>query len=77
MMQVFGGNPAAVRLTSQSTTTESDEQGGYKFLFAGGVLAIRNPRGHKHSVTDDPDTCLDHLNFVSMLLRRLEEAGYT
>ena len=51
-------------------------QDGYRFVFAGGVKAIRNPRGHEHSVVDDPDICLDHLSFVSLLLRRLEQAGY-
>jgi glycerol uptake facilitator-like aquaporin len=41
------------------------------------ILAqIRNPRGHEYAVVDDPDTCLDHLSFVSMLLRRLEAAGF-
>ncbi|HEY0590867.1 MAG TPA: TIGR02391 family protein [Thermoanaerobaculia bacterium] len=51
-------------------------QKGYRFVFAGGVLAIRNPRGHEYDVTDDPDTCLDHLSFVSMLLRRFAQAGF-
>jgi hypothetical protein len=37
------------------------------------VLAIRNPRGHEYAVKDDPDTCLDHLSLVSLLLRRVEK----
>ena len=48
----------------------------FRFVFAGSMWAIRNPRGHEFDVIDDPDTCLDHLSFVSMLLRRLEQAGY-
>lgn len=76
MMQVFKeGNPT-IKLNSLVTESEKDEQMGYKFIFAGAMSAIRNPRGHEHSINDDIDTCLDHLGFVSMLLRRLSEAGY-
>lgn len=76
MMTAFNeGNPK-IPLTALKTTSDKDEQQGYKFIFVGGVLAIRNPRGHEHSVVDDPDICLDHLSFVSLLLRRLEQAGY-
>jgi uncharacterized protein (TIGR02391 family) len=77
MMAAFEnkGNPK-LKLTPLSNTSEVDEQEGYRFIFAGGVGAIRNPRGHQFNVADDPDTCLDHLSFVSMLLRRLEQAGY-
>ena len=69
------GNPV-VRLTACATTSEKDEQKGYQFLFAGSTMAIRNPRGHQYSVQDTPDDCLDHLSLASMLLRRLEVAGY-
>ena len=76
MMTAFAEGGPKLPLTPLRTTSEKDEQQGYKFIFAGGVLAIRNPRGHEHSVVDNPDICLDHLSFVSMLLRRLEQAGY-
>lgn len=77
MMQVLPpeGSPA-IKLTSLSSTSEKDEQKGFQFLFAGSVLAIRNPRGHEVAVNDTPDQCLDHLALASLLLRRLEEAGY-
>lgn len=77
MMSVFGGNPAPLQLTPQTTQSENDEQDGYRFLFAGSILAIRNPRGHEYDVEDDPDKCLDHLGLASILLRRLGEAGFT
>ena len=38
------------------------------------MLGIRNLRGHKSGVTDDPEQCLDHLSLTSMLLRKLDEA---
>jgi len=76
MMRVFPENSPIIKITSCSSTSERDEQKGFQFLFAGSVLAIRNPRGHEYAVSDDPDTCLDHLSLASMLLRRLEKAGY-
>jgi uncharacterized protein (TIGR02391 family) len=76
MMDVLGGSSPVVRLTPMLTVSQQDEQKGFQFLFAGAVLAIRNPRGHEHAVNDDPDLCLDHLSLASLLLRRLADAGY-
>lgn len=75
MMRVFGSNPPKLPLNSGATRSEQDEQEGFKFIFAGAMQGIRNPRGHKTGVKDDPDVCLDHLSLVSMLLRRLEAAN--
>jgi uncharacterized protein (TIGR02391 family) len=76
MMDAFGGAAPKVQLTALKSISEKDEQAGYQFIFAGGMQGIRNPRGHEDTVVDSIDTCLDHLSFVSMLLRRLEQAGY-
>jgi len=76
MMAAFDEANPKLRLTPLLNESDKDEQKGYRFVFAGGVQAIRNPRGHEYAVTDDPDTCLDHLSFVSMLLRKLESAGF-
>lgn len=75
MMRVFGGSPPKLPINPGMTATEQSEQEGFKFIFAGTMAGIRNPRGHKSGVIDDPDTCLDHLCLASMLLRKLEEAG--
>lgn len=75
MMRVFGGSPPKLPLNPGMTPSELSEQEGYKFIFAGTMQGIRNPRGHTTRIADDPDTCLDHLSLASMLLRKLEEAG--
>lgn len=74
MMNAFNGDKPPVKLNTLSSESEIDEQKGFSFLFSGGVLAIRNPRGHEVNMNDDPDTCLDHLAFASLLIRRLEQA---
>lgn len=77
MMLAFAGTPPSVVLNPNTTSSEQDEQRGFQFIFAGAMLAIRNPRGHEYSINDSPDQCLDHLSLASLLLRRLEQAGYT
>ena len=71
MLTVFREEAPYVMLTPLRTLSDKDEQKGFQFLFAGSVLAIRNPRGHEVSLADSPDECLDHLALVSLLLRRL------
>lgn len=72
MMAAFAESNPKIKLTALSTQSEIDEQSGFKFIFAGSMSAIRNPRGHDIA-TDPIDRCLDHLSFASVLLRRLED----
>lgn len=74
MMKAFNDQTPLIKLTNLGTTSEKDEQEGYKFIFSGSIMAIRNPRGHEFGVQDSPTECLDHLSLASMLLRRLERA---
>jgi uncharacterized protein (TIGR02391 family) len=76
MLGVFSEDNPKIKLTILSNPSEKDEQRGYKFLFAGSIVAIRNPRGHEYSIRDNIDDCLDHLALVSFLLRRIEKSGY-
>lgn len=76
MLRAFDKENPLLRLTPGLTISERDEQEGFRFLFAGSVMAIRNPRGHESDQSDSPDECLDHLALASMLLRRLAKAGY-
>ncbi len=74
MMKAFSVQSPLIRLTDMASTSETDEQEGYKFIFSGSVMAIRNPRGHEYGVRELPTECLDHLSLASLLLRRLENA---
>jgi len=76
MLKAFHEQSPLIKLTSMVTDSEKDEQKGYQFIFAGSILAIRNPRGHEYEINDDIDECLDHLNIASSLLRRIEKAGF-
>lgn len=76
MMAAFNETSPLLSLTPRTTTSQKDEQRGYRFLFAGSAVAIRNPRGHEYTIRDTPDERLDHLGLASTLLRRLEAAGF-
>jgi uncharacterized protein (TIGR02391 family) len=76
MMAVFSETFPLLKLNPCGTASEKDEQKGFQFLFAGSMMAIRNPRGHEYAVHDSPDECLDHLALASLLLRRLQAAGH-
>lgn len=73
MMQAFNESSPKIKLTNLSNTSEIDEQQGYKFIFSGAVMAIRNPRGHEFGLQETPDQCLDHISLASLLLRRLDD----
>ena len=76
MQEAFKEANPTIPLNALSATSECDEQKGYQWIFTGSVWAIRNPRGHEFNIQDDQNTCLDHLSFLSMLMRRLQKAGY-
>ncbi len=72
MMAAFTDASPKIKLNDLVSQSELDEQSGYRFIFAGAMSAIRNPRGHDIN-TDPIGRCLDHLSFASVLLRRLDE----
>jgi uncharacterized protein (TIGR02391 family) len=72
MMAALNEANPKIKLTPLSNQSEVDEQMGYRFVFAGAMSAIRNPRGHEINI-DPIDRCLDHLSLASVLHRRLEE----
>jgi uncharacterized protein (TIGR02391 family) len=76
MNEAFKKENPVLKLTPLSNESEVNEQEGYRAIFYGAIAAIRNPRGHEVAIIDEVDTCLDHLAFASMLVRRLEQSGF-
>ncbi|WP_233841469.1 TIGR02391 family protein [Dyella sp. 2HG41-7] len=71
MMAAFNEANPKIKLNDLLTTSDKDEQMGFRYVFAGSMSAIRNPRGHDIR-TDSIDLCLDYLSFASVLLRTFE-----
>lgn len=73
MMTVFSVNDPILAFNELKTQTERDEQQGMMHLFAGAVLAIRNPHGHAFP-GNTADHAREYLGFLSLLAKRLQSA---
>jgi uncharacterized protein (TIGR02391 family) len=71
MMAAFTEKNPKIQLTDLVSTSDKDEQLGFRHMFAGSMSGIRNPRAHDNLV-DPIDLCLDHLSLASVLMRRLD-----
>lgn len=71
MMNAFNETNPKIKLTDLVTLSDKDEQKGFRYVFAGIMSGVRNPRGHDNRI-DPIDLCLDHLSVASVLLRTLE-----
>ena len=54
MMNAFNETGSNIRLTDLQTTSQKDEQKGFRYVFAGTMSGIRNPRGHDNRVDPIP-----------------------
>jgi uncharacterized protein (TIGR02391 family) len=77
LMMAALSDSGPIKLNSLGTDSEKDEQRGYQFILAGAMSAVRNPRGHEYNYFGAPETCLDHLSLASMIMRKIEDAGYS
>jgi uncharacterized protein (TIGR02391 family) len=74
MRNVFSRNNPRLAFNALADQSDYDEQEGLMHLFEGAALAVRNPRGHRPGVTDDPQFALECLSLLSMLAGRLDAA---
>jgi uncharacterized protein (TIGR02391 family) len=71
MRTVFGVKAPVLKFNELQTESEKSEQEGMMHLFAGAMLALRNPRAH--GITEDhPERAIEYLSFVSMLANSLD-----
>jgi uncharacterized protein (TIGR02391 family) len=70
---VFRSDAPTLSFTPCSNADEKNEQDGVRLLFQGMARAIRNPRAHRAVGTDEV-AAIEHLAFLSMLLRFLDGA---
>lgn len=71
MQLVFSQKNPILKFNEQQNDSEKSEQQGMMYLFAGAMLALRNPRAHG-LVNDHPERAVEYLSFLSMLARSLD-----
>jgi uncharacterized protein (TIGR02391 family) len=73
MQQVFSPKVPVLRFNKLQTESDRDEQQGLMFLYAGAMLALRNPRAHE-LIRDDSEQSLEYVGFLSLLAKLLDRA---
>jgi uncharacterized protein (TIGR02391 family) len=71
MQLVFSPKAPILKYNNQANDSEKSEQQGMMYLFAGAMLALRNPRAHG-LVDDHPENAVEYLSFLSMLAKSLD-----
>lgn len=77
MAKVFREEDLIIKLNKLKTKSERDEQDGFKFLYMGAMVGIRNPKAHDNVVQTDPYRTLEYLGFASLLMKRVDEGELT
>ncbi|MCJ7790858.1 MAG: TIGR02391 family protein [Dehalococcoidia bacterium] len=73
MSKVFDEKAPIIRLNDLLTESDRDEQEGFKFLFKGATIGIRNPKAHDNVVQTDPYRTIEYLGLASLLMKRIQE----
>lgn len=75
MSKAFSEEKPLIALNELTTQSERDEQEGFKFLFMGAMVGIRNPLAHEDfSSFIEPHRALEYLGFASLLMGKIEVA---
>lgn len=73
MAQAFDEKNPTICLNEGKTQSDKDEQEGFKFLFMGAMVGIRNPKAHDNVSQTDPHKTLEYLALASLLMKRIED----
>jgi uncharacterized protein (TIGR02391 family) len=74
MARAFNEQNPVLALNKLSTQSELDEQIGFRFIFMGAMIGVRNPKAHDTVVQRDPIRTLQYLALADLLATRVEES---
>ncbi len=74
MEKVFNENKPILQLNELLIPTDKNEQKGFKYLFMGSQMGIRNPKAHENVKQEDPNRTLEYLSIASLLMKRIDES---
>jgi uncharacterized protein (TIGR02391 family) len=73
MHRIFNERGPIVKLNKMQQDYDIDEQTGFRFIYVGAMIGIRNPKAHAEVQQRDPYRTLEYLSLASLLAKRLEE----
>jgi uncharacterized protein (TIGR02391 family) len=73
MLGVFSPKKPVLKFNDLQTESDKSEQQGMMYLYAGAMLALRNPRAHG-LLRDDAESALEYIAFVNLLAKTLDRA---
>ena len=73
MQAVFSPKNPVLRFSELQTDSERSEQQGMMYLYAGAMLALRNPRAHG-LVPDTAESAIEYVGLISLLAKALDRA---
>ena len=71
---VFKKDHPIIKIVDGDEQENIDEREGFRFLYMGAFLGIKNPKSHSIQNLDAPDKALEYLAFLSLLMKRLDES---
>ena len=72
--EVFNEDDPIILINSGKNDEDVDERRGFRFLFMGAFIGIKNPKSHSIQKLNDVTKAMEYLSFISLLLKRLEES---
>jgi uncharacterized protein (TIGR02391 family) len=73
MSKTFSEEKPLIPFNELDTQSKRDEQEGFKFLFMGAMVGIRNPFAHEdYSSFIEPHITLEYLGFASLLMGKID-----
>lgn len=64
-----------IQLTDLNSMSDRDIQEGYRFIFAGSIMAFRNPKAHENQEITKK-TAIHSIFVASKLMHRLDDSNY-
>ncbi len=72
MNRIFADKNPVLVAGDMTTETGKDIQTGTRFMFAGAMAALRNPKSHEN-ISLERDECMRRLIYASMLMFKIDE----
>jgi len=74
MGYVFDESNPILKIKYSLPDTAKEEQEGFKLIFMGAMLGIRNPKAHYEIIQRDRARTIQYLALVSLLFKTVDDA---